>query len=73
MRSSPGPGALLSLLVLLSDFSPMSTSMPSSSGEEELGEGGVAVPVGVAMELSENLILRSIGESAAGEGGDTGL
>ena len=51
----------------------MSTSMPSSSGEEELGEGGVAVPVGVAMELSENLILRSIGESAAGEGGDTGL
>ena len=74
MRSSTDPGAsLLTSLaaVVVSDLSPMSTSIPSSSGDEELGEGGVA-KVGVRKAVADNLILKSIGESETA-GGDTGL
>ena len=71
MRSNTAPGAALLTSLAVSDLSPMSTSIPSSSGEEELGEGGVA-RLGVRKALAEKLILKSIGESET-LGGDTGL
>ena len=71
MRSSTAPGASLLTSLAVSDLSPMSTSIPSSSGEEELGELGVAM-VGVRNAVAESLILKSIGESET-VGGDTGL
>ena len=71
MRSNTAPGASLLTSLAVSDLSPMSTSIPSSSGEEELGELGVA-RVGVRKAVAESLILKSIGESET-EGGDTGL
>ena len=50
----------LRMLLLLSDFSTMSTSMPSSSGAEETGEEGV----GREEEVVEvSLMLRSMGDS----------
>ena len=60
----------------LSDLSPMSTSIPSSSGEqEEEGEEGVLWEGGRRQVVAENLTLRSMGASAepatadaAGEG-----
>ena len=80
VRSRTAP--LLSLLVMLprrmlrllvSDLSPMSTSIPSSSGEEELGDDGDG-GWGLRMQVvAENLTLRSIGESVVGMvGGDLG-
>ena len=61
------------LRLLVSDLSPMSTSMPSSSGEEELGDEGEGGWGRRMQVVAENLTLRSIGESVIGvAGGDLG-
>ena len=76
VRSKTAEGAG-SCLRELTDLSPMSTSMPSSSGEqEEEGDEGVLWEGGRRQVVAENLTLRSMGasaepvtaEAAAGEG-----
>ena len=56
----------------MSDLSPISTSIPSSSGEEELGDDGKGGWGGRMQVVAENLTLRSMGESVVVTGGDLG-
>ena len=59
-------------MLRLSDLSPISTSIPSSSGEEELGDDGEGGWGWRMQVVAENLTLRSMGESVVVTGGDLG-